>query len=56
MTKKHKYLDTINFPSDIKKISQSELKLLADEVREEIIDAVSETGWTSNLSTEITNW
>ena len=44
MTKKHKYLDTINFPSDIKKISQSELKLLADEVREEIIDAVSETG------------
>ncbi len=44
MTKKYKYLDTINFPSDIKKLSQSELKLLADEVREEIIDAVSETG------------
>ena len=44
MTKKYKYLDTINFPSDIKKISETELKLLADEVREEIIDAVSETG------------
>ena len=44
MKKKYKYLDTINFPSDIKKLSQSELKLLADEVREEIIDAVSETG------------
>lgn len=44
MIKKYKYLDTINFPSDIKKLSQSELKLLADEVREEIIDAVSETG------------
>ena len=44
MTKKYKYLDTINFPSDIKKLSQSELKLLVNEVREEIIDAVSETG------------
>ena len=44
MNKKYKYLDDINFPSDIKKISQSELKMLSDEVREEMIDAVSETG------------
>ena len=44
MNKKYKYLDDINFPSDIKKISQSELKVLSDEVREEMIDAVSETG------------
>ena len=44
MNKKYKYLDDINFPSDIKKISQSELKALSDEVREEMIDAVSETG------------
>ena len=44
MNKEYKYLDDINFPSDIKKISQSELKALSDEVREEMIDAVSETG------------
>ena len=44
MNKKYKYLHDINFPSDIKKLSQSKLKLLADEVREEMIDAVSETG------------
>ncbi len=44
MRKNYKYLDDINFPSDIKKLSQSELKVLAKEVREELIDAVSETG------------
>ncbi len=44
MTKKYIYLDNINFPSDIKKISQLKLKQLADEVRQEMIDAVSETG------------
>jgi len=44
VNKKYKYLHDINFPSDVKKLSQSKLKLLADEVREEMIDAVSETG------------
>tara|TARA_E500000331_G_scaffold132705_1_gene129768 strand:- start:49 stop:1962 length:1914 start_codon:yes stop_codon:yes gene_type:complete len=44
VNKKYKYLDKINFPTDIKKLKQSELKSLADEVREEMIDAVSETG------------
>ena len=44
MSKKYKYLDSINFPSDIKKLSQSELKDLAKEIREEMIDVVSETG------------
>jgi len=44
MNKKYKYLKDVNFPSDIKKLSQPELKVLADEVREEMIDAVSETG------------
>jgi 1-deoxy-D-xylulose-5-phosphate synthase len=44
VNKKYKYLDLINFPSDIKKLPQSELRKLADEVREELIDAVSETG------------
>ena len=44
MRKEYRLLDNINFPSDIKKLSQLDLKLLADEVREEMIDAVSETG------------
>ena len=44
MNKKYKFLDNISFPSDIKKLSQSELKILVKEVREEMIDAVSETG------------
>ena len=44
MNKNYKYLNKINFPSDIKKLSQHELKTLADEVRQEMIDAVSETG------------
>ena len=44
MNKNYKYLNNINFPSDIKKLSQSELKILVKELREELIDAVSETG------------
>ena len=44
MNKKFKYLDNIKFPSDIKNLSSSELRVLADEVRQEMIDAVSETG------------
>ena len=44
MSKNYKYLDKINFPSDLKKLRRSELKLLSEEVREEMINAVSETG------------
>ena len=44
MTKKYKYLDRVNFPNDIKKFSRSELKILSEELRQEIIDVVSETG------------
>tara|TARA_B100001250_G_scaffold400202_1_gene410477 strand:+ start:77 stop:1990 length:1914 start_codon:yes stop_codon:yes gene_type:complete len=44
VSKKYKYLDNINFPSDLRKLKQSELKILADEVRLEMIDAVSVTG------------
>ena len=44
MNKQYKYLENINFPSDIKNLSQSDLKILAGEVRQEMIDAVSETG------------
>ena len=42
--KKYEFLDKINFPSDLKKISESQLQKVADELREEMIDAVSVTG------------
>ena len=44
MNKKYKFLDYINFPSDVRKLSETDLKLLADEVRTEMINAVSVTG------------
>ena len=44
MIKKYQYLDKVNFPSDIKNLKIPELKILANEVREEMIDAVSVTG------------
>ena len=44
MIKKYQYLDKVNFPSDIKNLKIPELKILANEVREEMIDAVSITG------------
>ena len=44
MNKDYQYLKNINFPSDIKKLSTSELKKLTDELREELISVVSETG------------
>ena len=42
--KEFKYLDKVNFPSDLKKLSTSELKTLSNELRSEMINAVSETG------------
>ena len=44
MNKNYKYLNNINFPSDIKKLSESQLQKLSDEVRQEMIEAVSKTG------------
>ena len=44
MTKNYKYLQNINFPSDIKKLSEMNLKELSNEVRSEMISVVSETG------------
>ncbi len=44
MIKKYQYLDNVKFPSDIKNLNPSELKILAKEVRDEMIDAVSVTG------------
>ena len=41
MNKKYKYLDEVDFPSDLKKLSQSEIKILAEELREEMIDAIN---------------
>ena len=40
----YKYLDKVNFPSDIKKLSINELKILSEEIRKEMIEAVSVTG------------
>ena len=40
----YKFLNNINFPSDIKKLSNSELKILSKEIREKMIQAVSKTG------------
>ena len=44
MKKKYELLDEINFPSDLKKLPESKLQKVADELREEMIDAVSVTG------------
>ena len=37
-------LDSVKYPSDMKGFSRDQLKQLADEVRAEVIDAVSVTG------------
>ncbi len=41
---KTKFLNKINFPTDLKQLKHSELKILKDELREEMINAVSKTG------------
>ena len=44
MKKNYQFLNDINFPYDLRKVSEKNLQKVADEVREEMIDAVSETG------------
>ena len=44
MTQKYKILDNINFPSDLRKVSENDLQEVSDELRKEMISAVSETG------------
>ncbi len=44
MNKNYQFLNDINFPSDLRKVSEDNLQKVADEVREEMISAVSETG------------
>ena len=44
MNNNYKFLNQINFPVDLKKISEADLVTVADELRQETINAVSETG------------
>jgi 1-deoxy-D-xylulose-5-phosphate synthase len=44
MKHNYKYLKDINFPYDLKKLSENDLKEVSNEVRKEMINAVSETG------------
>jgi 1-deoxy-D-xylulose-5-phosphate synthase len=44
MTQDYKFLKDINFPSDLRKLSENNLQELSNEVRKEMIDVVSETG------------
>ena len=44
MIHKSTFLKDINFPSDLRKISEKDLPKVAKEVRDEMIDAVSQTG------------
>jgi len=37
-------LDTVNYPADLRKLEKSQLRQFADELRAEMIDAVSQTG------------
>jgi len=39
-----KFLDQINSPADVKRLSVPELKVLAEEIRQFILDSVSKTG------------
>jgi 1-deoxy-D-xylulose-5-phosphate synthase len=39
-----KLLDQINFPADLRKLKKNELKQVSNELREELISVVSETG------------
>ena len=44
MGQKKKILDKIHFPSDLRKLPKNKLITLANELRSETVDAVSETG------------
>ena len=44
MTENFKFLDNINFPSDLRKLSETDLQTISNEVRKEMISTVSQTG------------
>ena len=46
MKKQTKFLDNINFPSDLKKVPESKLQIVADELRNEMIELLSASGRT----------
>ena len=48
--KNYKFLNNINFPSDLRKLSENDLQKVSDEVRDEMIGAVSETGGGSGMN------
>uniref|UniRef100_A0A7S0EK22 1-deoxy-D-xylulose-5-phosphate synthase n=1 Tax=Hanusia phi TaxID=3032 RepID=A0A7S0EK22_9CRYP len=54
VTKPKPVLDTVNFPSDMKKLSMAELKQLAYELRWEVIESVSKTGGHLSSSLGVT--
>ena len=37
-------IDNINFPADLRKYEKDKLKQISDELRQELIEVVSETG------------
>ena len=39
-----KLIRQINFPADLRKFDKDKLKQISDELRDELIDVVSETG------------
>ena len=39
-----KLIRQINFPADLRKFNRDQLKQISDELRDELIDVVSETG------------
>ena len=39
-----KLIKEINFPSDLRKFKKDKLKQISDELRDELVDVVSETG------------
>tara|TARA_B100001057_G_scaffold249252_1_gene249522 strand:- start:210 stop:350 length:141 start_codon:yes stop_codon:yes gene_type:complete len=44
MKQDYKFLNSINFPSDLRRLSENDLQEVSDEVRNEMIKAVSQTG------------
>ena len=40
MTQEYKFLNNINFPSDLRKLSENDLEKVSNEVRKEMISAV----------------
>ena len=42
--KKEKILDNIDSPKDLKKLSKEQLPILAQEIREKILEVVSKNG------------